>query len=189
MPHLVPDPPLPPGPLATPRGQGTTASERYLAELAERTFLSMWSYPNLWRDQRAHGGKSGDGKELCDLLVVFDKHVLIFSDKHIQFKPHVDMAVAWRRWYKAAVMEAANQVFGAERWIRAFPSRIFLDPACTHRCPVPLPAPEELSIHRIIVARGVAAACRDYFGGGSGSLLVTPYVVGADHLLTDGVRQ
>lgn len=29
---------------------------------------------------------SGDGKELCDLLVVFENHVIIFSDKDISFK-------------------------------------------------------------------------------------------------------
>lgn len=55
---------------------GQTSSERYLATICEKTFLSLWSYPNLYREP---------GKELCDLLVVFDRHLIIFSDKDIAF--------------------------------------------------------------------------------------------------------
>jgi hypothetical protein len=43
------------------RSTGLTTSEQYLAKLADKTFLNLWSYPNLYRDV---------GKELCDLLVV-----------------------------------------------------------------------------------------------------------------------
>ncbi len=50
------------------RGAATTPSERYLAKLADKTFLNLWSYPNLFIDKK-DGGK-GNGKELCDLLVV-----------------------------------------------------------------------------------------------------------------------
>ena len=64
---------LPLGPHAIRKGRGTTASERYLAQLAERTFLSLWSYLNIHRSQ--------DRKEVCDLLVVFEKDVIIFSDR------------------------------------------------------------------------------------------------------------
>ncbi|HDL8215821.1 TPA: hypothetical protein PXQ72_000351, partial [Yersinia enterocolitica] len=64
---------------------GFNESERYLANLCEKTFLSLWSYPNVYTNE---GKKSanGDGKELCDLLVVFGNHVIIFSDKDISFK-------------------------------------------------------------------------------------------------------
>jgi hypothetical protein len=63
------------------RSQGATPSERYLAKIADRSFLNLWSYPNTFIDKRS-GGK-GDGKELCDLLVVSGDHVLIFSDKTV----------------------------------------------------------------------------------------------------------
>lgn len=44
---------------------GTTPSERALASLARKAFLSLWSYPNVFTDEgRANG--NGDGKELCD---------------------------------------------------------------------------------------------------------------------------
>jgi hypothetical protein len=48
------------------RSLGTTPSERYLAKLADRTFLNLWSYPNLFIDRKE--GAKGTGKELCDLL-------------------------------------------------------------------------------------------------------------------------
>ena len=50
------------------RGAGTTPSERYLAKLADKTFLNLSSYPDLFIDKK-DGGNS-NGKELCDLLVV-----------------------------------------------------------------------------------------------------------------------
>jgi hypothetical protein len=58
------------GPARTPivRGSGATPSEKYLARLADRSFLNLWSYPNTFIDKRVRG--KGDGKELCDLLVV-----------------------------------------------------------------------------------------------------------------------
>ena len=49
-------------------GDGTTDSERYLTALARRSFLSLWSYPNLYRDD--------GGKEICDLLVVFENDIM-----------------------------------------------------------------------------------------------------------------
>jgi len=55
-------------------------TETDLAKVCERTFLSLWSYPNLYQEA---------GKELCDLLVVFDRHILIFSDKDICFNLEV----------------------------------------------------------------------------------------------------
>jgi hypothetical protein len=174
--------PPPPGPLAVVKSKGSTPTERYLAELAEHTFLSMWSYPNLWREQRANSA-NGDGKELCDLLVVFDEHLIIFSDKLIEYKQHHDPVVSWCRWYRASIKKSADQVFGAERWIRKFPDRIFLDSRCTKRFPVALVPNEKLIIHRIVVARGAGAACRAHFGGGSGSLMIAPDIIGDGHLL------
>jgi len=35
------------------RSTGTTASERYLAQLADHTFLKLWAYPNVFNDKRA----------------------------------------------------------------------------------------------------------------------------------------
>jgi hypothetical protein len=50
----------PPARPAVLRSLGTTLSERYLAKLADRSFLNLWSYPNTFIDKKT-GGK-GDGK-------------------------------------------------------------------------------------------------------------------------------
>lgn len=149
---------------------GVTESERYLTRLCGKVFLSLWSYPNLYRDQ-GNGGK-GDGKELCDLLVVFGRDVLIFSDKHCRLRMAGDEKISWGRWYRDAVLNlrSAKQVAGAERWLLQQPKRVFTDPACT--IPLPIDLPAEPIFHRIVTCRGAAEASRSTWGG-TGSLFVT----------------
>lgn len=81
---------------------GATDSETYLARLCDRTFLSLWSYPNLYRKQGQQKStqqkNTGDGKELCDLLVVFENHVIILSDKLCKFPEGEDTQQNWKRW-------------------------------------------------------------------------------------------
>ncbi len=159
---------------------GKTPSERYLSGLCKRAFLSLWSYPNLHTDEGRKKGK-GVGHELCDLLVVFENDVIIFSDKYVTFNEKIDVKSAWRRWYKKAVVKSANQVYGAESWLRKHPERIYLDAHCQHKLPVELPAADSFRVHRICVAHGVYNACKDYFGGNSlGSLVVNSGIQGAD---------
>lgn len=60
---------------------GVTEAERRLAEICQGSFLSLWSYPAVFRDQGQKGNANRDGKEVCDLLVVFGDNVLIFSTR------------------------------------------------------------------------------------------------------------
>ena len=161
-----------------PKAEGVTQSERYLARLAEKSFLNLWSYPAPFRDQQQSG--CGDGKELCDLLVVCGRYIVIFSEKTIAW-PRGNLTVAWRRWAKRAVRGAAKQARGAERWITEFPERLFLDRQCETPFPIDLPPPGERIIHRVVVARGAAAACRKHVRGSSGSLIVNPRIRGEQH--------
>lgn len=161
--------------------QGTTPSERYLAYLARRSFLSLWSYSNLFTDEGRKSGK-GDGKELADLLVVFDRHILIFSDKHCEFPAHADLSVSWKRWYKRAIEKSVRQVLGARSWLLRYPSRIYLDKSCQEPFPFPLPAAHEAKVHLIAVTRGAYGPCRDYFAGQStGSLVLNSAIRGSEH--------
>lgn len=164
---------------AVPRADGVTESERYLKTLCDRTFLSLWSYPAVYRDQGLQG--KGDGKEVCDLLVVFENHVIVFSDKDCAFPDSGDLAKDWSRWFRKAVNKSADQVWGAERWIRDHPNRLYVDRACEHEFPIDLPAPGEAIFHRIVVAHDSAARCRREFGGGSGSLILDTTVAGPAH--------
>ena len=160
------------------KADGSTESERYLAKLAERSFLNLWSYPSPYRDQKRRG--IGDGKELCDLLVVCGVHVIIFSEKTIDW-PSGDIATAWRRWATRAIRDSAKQTKGAERWISDFPERVFLDRECKIPFPIDLPPIETRQVHRVVVANGSASACREHLHGSIGSLIVRPSVVGDSH--------
>ena len=160
------------------KGEGITESERYLAKLADKSFLNLWSYPSPFRNQKQ--AVKGDGKELCDLLVVCGRHIIIFSEKTINW-PDADLSIAWTRWSRRAVQNSAKQAKGAERWIIDFPNRIFLDRECTIPFPIDFPKPEERIIHKIIVARGATQACQEHLVEGSGSLIIKPNIVGNNH--------
>jgi hypothetical protein len=151
---------------------GTTPSEEYLARLAEQSFLSLWSYPNVFTD-RGKLSDQADGKELCDLLVVFGNDILIFSDKSCEFKDTGRLIVDWNRWYRKAIEKSARQLYGAERWLLEYPNRVFIDSACLSSFPLEIPHGPEMRVHRIAVAVGTKKACRKHFSGGSGSLKVS----------------
>jgi hypothetical protein len=169
-------------PSAGPLPQGITPTERYLNRLARRSFLSLWSYAGLYRDQGT-GERGGEGAELCDLLVVFEKHILIFSDKDCEFPDIPDLEIAWRRWYKRAILKSAQQIWGAERWIRTHPTRLFLDRTCTQPFPIDLPDPQHAHFHRIVVAHDNTGR-RSRLTGGTGSLLIDPSILGDAHFST-----
>ena len=100
--------------------EGVTPAERYLATLCKRSFLAMWSYPGVFRDQGQHTHK-GDGKEVCDLLVVFENHVLIFSDTDCKLIGGENILKNWARWFRKAVQNSAKQVWGPNARSNHFP--------------------------------------------------------------------
>lgn len=165
----------------TVRADGVTSAERYLQKLCENAFLRLWSYPGVYRDQ-GKADSQGDGKEVCDLLVVFENHVIIFSDKSCVFPDTGDVERDWARWYRRAILASAKQVWGAERWIRDNPKRLFLDRACTRPFPLSLPDAGKTAFHRIVVAHNSAIRSRRHFGG-SGSLMIIPHIIGEQHTL------
>src|SRR5215217_5603092 len=162
------------------RPEGVTDSERYLIRLCDRTFLSLWSYPGVYIDKGRVNGK-GHGKEVCDLLVIFDNHIIIFSDKNCSFPDTGNPQLDWNRWYRRAIEDSAKkEVRRAERWIRTLPDRLFLDRDCTQPFPLNIPDPETAKVHRVVVAHGVATRCQQELGG-NGSLKIIPDIVGATH--------
>ncbi|PKP76481.1 MAG: hypothetical protein CVT81_14490 [Alphaproteobacteria bacterium HGW-Alphaproteobacteria-3] len=147
--------------------------------MADKTFLDLWAYPNTYIDKKLRG--QGDGKELCDLLVVFGNDVLIFSDKSIGWPEHADVNVSWIRWFKRAVEKSVDQIRGAERWLKDFPERVFLDKACTQKLPMQLPPLQSRTVHGIAVVQGAESASQSYFGGEDRSLAIFSSLKGEDH--------
>jgi hypothetical protein len=178
MSDLNPIAPQEPRPIV--RSEGVTETERYLKRLCDRSFLSLWSYSGVFRDQGRTDGR-GDGKEVADLLVVFENHIIIFSDKHIRFPRSGDLKADWSKWFKKAVLKSAKQVWGAERWLRDFANRLFLDRQCTVPFPIDLPDIKNAIFHRIVVAHDASRCCQERLGG-SGSLMIESSLLGDEHL-------
>ena len=156
------------------KSEGASDSERYLINKCQTTFMSLWSYPNPFTCEKK-------GKELCDVLALFGNHLFLFSDKSCEFDKKDRIEIAWNRWYKHAIEAGAKQILGAERYIRSR-RKIYLDAKLTNAFPLAIPDENNLIIHRIIVARGIRKACIEYFGEGTGSLIVNTTFVGNQHL-------
>jgi len=117
-------------------------TEEFVLRVCRRSFLSLWCESN-------PRGKNS-GKELCDILVVCDPHVIILSVKDVQFQEHKDRGAASERWERKAIDESVKQIYGAERWLAKALRVIRND--CTPG--LRLPPPEIRRIHRIAVAIG-----------------------------------
>ncbi|MGS1015614.1 YecA family protein [Allosphingosinicella humi] len=145
------------------KSKGVTPTERYLAELCERSFLKLWSYPNPFKE---------DEKELCDLIAVFDEHVLIFFDRESHRLRNLDrnITIEWPRWRREVVDKQIRTSYGAARYISSG-RPIYLD--SRREVPFPLRLSAKSRIHKIVVAHGAMEACRAYSSDNvSGSLAI-----------------
>jgi hypothetical protein len=116
-------------------------SEARLLEIAERSFLKLWSYANPHRAR---------GKEIADLLVVFGNDLVIFSDKQSTYR---DDSHGWRRWYRRTITESIKQLSGAYRFLSADTPAIYVDDRASRAFPFKLPASDQCRIHLVAVAR------------------------------------
>jgi len=133
------------------KSEGVTPTERLLARLCDQTFLKLWSFPNPCRE---------DGKELCDLIVVFENEVLIFFDReNRRFDTNPpDVNLAWKRWRKEVIDKQVATAHGAERYIRGG-RPIYLDTKQAQQFPI-LVDLQNARFHKIVVAHGVREACK-----------------------------
>jgi hypothetical protein len=148
------------------KSEGLNASERVLAELCEKSFLMLWTYPNLFMKPT---------KELTDLLIVFGNEVILFSAKAWTYPNTGNADLDWSRWYRQSITHSAKQIAKAEKWIRSFPDKVFLDANCLERLPVTLPTTGDIRVHRICVALG--ALDRAETETGTRGLKIKPAVV------------
>ena len=116
-------------------------SEKIVYNICKKSFLSLWSYANPL-------GK--DSKELCDILIVCDPDIIIFSVKDVQITDSGDISTDWKRWHKRAIDASINQIYGAERWIKGASHIIRSDGSIG----IKLPAQDVRRVHRIAIALG-----------------------------------
>jgi hypothetical protein len=119
------------------------ASESRLTEIAERSFLKLWSYPNPYRTK---------GKEIADVIVVCGDDVIVFSDKASVYR-HDDQMIGWNRWYRRAVTESVKQLSGAYRLLTDEKPAIYLDERASQAFPFALPSTRQRRLHLVAVAR------------------------------------
>ncbi len=119
-------------------------SEQSLYDLCTKGFFSLWSYLNPLRQ---------DGSELCDILVRFEKDLIIFSVKNIILDREVAASdTALKRWKKRAIDKSVRQILGAERHllqrryftVKATPAGELLD----------IKDIDRLRIHRVAICLG-----------------------------------
>lgn len=140
--------------MAIQKSSGHTPTERYLSHLCDQTFLGLWSYANPFK---------ADGKELCDLIAVFENHVFLFFDRESRKfdRVNADIQLMWERWKKEAITKQIRTAIGAKRYVLNNRDKIFLDAEIT--IPLPIKASEgELHVHKIIVAHGAKEACKQF---------------------------
>ncbi|MBU0580855.1 MAG: SEC-C domain-containing protein, partial [Candidatus Margulisbacteria bacterium] len=138
--------------MAINKSKGVTRTEELLADLCDRTFLKLWSYPNPIKD---------DGKELCDLIAIFNNNIFIFFDREsfILNKVNIDPFVNWERWKKKVIDAQIKTAKGAERYIKNR-GKIYLDKDLQTPLPINIIL-DETEIHKIIVAHGAEKACKN----------------------------
>lgn len=102
-------------------------AEKFVHELAVKSFLLDWCFPN---------AKFTNGKEICDLLVVFDETAIIWQIKDLKLDQH-------GQYREAEVKKNLRQLAGARRRLLDLRTPITLtnprrrpepfDPACIKR--------------------------------------------------------
>lgn len=139
--------------MAIDKSAGVTPTERLLADYCERSFLKLWSYPNVYRD---------DADELCDLLAVFDNQVFIFMDRESrQFdKREKDPLLNWKRWKRNVIDSQIRSVTGAERYLKSGRD-VYLDDKLSVALPLDLDV-QSSTIYKIVVAHGAKDACKEF---------------------------
>jgi hypothetical protein len=136
------------------KSPGQTRTEQYLSQLCDRTFLNLWSYANPYK---------ADGKELCDLLAVFENNIFLFFDRESRKfeQSSGDVQLTWDRWKKEAITKQIHTAAGAKRYILNNRDQIFLDSNRQTRFPLEIPA-GDLRVFKIVVAHGAKEACEQF---------------------------
>jgi hypothetical protein len=79
--------------------------EEFVKELAEKAYLKYWCYPN-------PVDIKGDGKEICDFLIIFYETAIIISVKNYHLGGNFE------RFKKKVIEKSTKQLFGAQRKIK-----------------------------------------------------------------------
>lgn len=77
------------------KSEGLSDGEKKVNKLCEKSFLSLWNWPNLYKSDKG---------ELCGNLIIFGKIIIIISEKTKDFNYEQNMDkidTIWNRWKKS----------------------------------------------------------------------------------------
>lgn len=90
-----------------------TKSEEWAYNLCRDSFFSLFSFVNPI-------GKKG--KELCDVIIICGKDIVLISVKEININLTDNYDVDYKRWNTRAIEDSVKQLNGAERFLKAVSS-------------------------------------------------------------------
>lgn len=90
-----------------------TKSEEWAYKLCRGSFFSLFSFVNPI-------GKKG--KELCDVIIICGKDIVLISVKEININLTDNYDVDYNRWNTRAIEDSVKQLNGAERFLKAVSS-------------------------------------------------------------------
>ena len=121
-----------------------TQTEAFVHDVCRKSFLSLWSYAS-------PQGRTA-GKEMCDILVLCEPDIIIFSVKEVKRKRTAPDDVRFKRWVRGAVDESVAQIYGAERFIQSDRHPHVVQESGAEGLPYPKKGVRR--IHRVAVALG-----------------------------------
>ena len=105
--------------MAIEKSIGETPDQQYLSHLCDRTFLRLWSYPSPFK---------ADGKQLCDLIAIFENSVFLFFDRESRKFDHGgEDLLTPEPWKKEAITKQIRTAAGAKRYVLNYRDQIYLD--------------------------------------------------------------
>lgn len=150
------------------RAEGLTASERILAEIADQSFLKLWTYPNPYDlSEPLQGPRTlrpdRRVRRRCPVLGQ-GRRLSLHRRRSPRLEPFLSL-----RDHRVGPTAPHRQELET-----AISDHVFLDVRCQTPLPVALPPVARLRVHRICVAPAATEAARDR--GGQTGLAIVPAV-------------
>lgn len=145
----------------------SNASERRLLELCR----SLSPAPLIVQHPRFKAGNVEH--ELCDVLIVDNATIIMFSDKAGMYHSDKQTDIAWGRWYKKRIASSIQQLRGAEKTLQRGTTVFTRFGVKRTLLNISLPAYEKADILLIAVARGASRAIQQFKAQDSTSIFLS----------------
>lgn len=125
-----------------------TSGEQNLNMLLQNIFGDLFVFSNPFLKK---------GEELCDILIIYRNHIIIFSDKESQNKTAKDLYKAWGSFYKKNIEKSDKQLIEANKAIKNEISKrqvVFINERDENEA-IAIDLSGEIKIHLISILSGI----------------------------------